>query len=166
MITPDQPRRISKRGSGDTLNFSADPITKTRLAYCKHTLSTVLGLNTSNTVLIRRALEVYAEQLTSVIDAQELAATVPSGKLPAEGTSRKALKAVLVHANERSALKRAAQGDARTLTDEQIQSVPIRPLRQLLTNDVVRPGMMDLIRADLRRWAKQPNSTEKESDDF
>jgi hypothetical protein len=155
------------RGSGEALYFSADPMTKTRLRFCQRTLLEVLGVDATNTVLIRRAIEVYAETLTDVINAQELAATVPDHKLPDEKTDRKALKAKLIHLRERKALKKATAGDTRALSKEQLDAAPIKPLNQLVEDHRVKqPSPIEMIRADLARWASQTTTAEKAPDDY
>ncbi len=160
-------RKIAVRGSGTSLHFSADPITRTRLEFCALTLHRVLGLEVSHSTIIRRALVQYASSLTSVIEAQELAATLPDHMFISAETDPKTIKAKRIHAAERRAINEATKGDPRTLSTEQLHAEPIRSLKQLfndLRSPIRRP--IDDIKDDLARWASQTSTTEKAHDDF
>lgn len=148
-------RRTAARGSGTSIHFSADPISRTRLDFCIVVLARVLGIDASQSTVIRRALALYADSLTAVIEAQDLAATVPDHKLN-ENADPKALRAKLAHSSERVAITKASKGDFRTISREQLEEGPVRPFKQLLAGPRgAADTVADMIRRDLARWAAE-----------
>jgi hypothetical protein len=141
-------------------------MTLTRLSFCQHAIADVLGMNVSNTVLIRRALRVYVDTLTPLIRNRELAASVPDSYL-GNDLDRKVIRANQAQQLERGGLKKAIAGEASMLTEAHLDLKPIKPLSELITEHRPKPrDVMEMIRSDLARWATEKSPTEKATDDY
>lgn len=128
--------RLRTAKGGQTLRASIDPRSAAQLAHAKRIAIEHLEFGASSSTIVRRALDLYSDFLHCIAFAE-----FPD------------LEAV---ARERNRLAAAAKGYHAPLPAHVLESAPLLPLHDMASeHQKSLPGVMDMIRADLKRWKRE-----------